>query len=132
MALLDDRDELVMVAAFGTIDDAARRVRLRKGEGIAGTVAATGRTIYAGDLDYAAPVAPAARSVGTNRLIRSYLCAPLTSRGRVIGVLQVDSDQPHAFTAEDIALFEEIVGEVANSDALREARATLLPSRDPS
>ena len=116
-------DELEIVAAFGQIDDVARRVRLRRGEGIAGAVAATGRAIYNPDLDLPSQTATAAsRTVGTNRLIRSYLCAPLTSAGKVIGVMQIDSGRPNAFAPEDVGLFESVAAALSDSDALRSWR----------
>jgi putative methionine-R-sulfoxide reductase with GAF domain len=118
-------DELEIAAAFGQIDEAARRVKLRRGQGIAGNVVATGRTIYNPDLDAQRPVAAAAasRSVGTNRLIRSYLCAPLLSGGRVIGVMEIDSDRPNAFGPDDIASFELVAQALSRSEALRSWRS---------
>jgi putative methionine-R-sulfoxide reductase with GAF domain len=114
-------DELEIVAAFGQIDEAARRVKLRRGQGIAGNVVATGRTIYSPDLDAQRPVgaAAASRNVGTNRLIRSYLCAPLLSAGQVIGVMEIDSDQPDAFSPADVALFDSVAQALSLSDALQ-------------
>ena len=119
-------DELEIVAAFGQIDEAARRVKLRRGEGIAGTVVATGRLIYVPDLDapQSGGAVAASRHVGTNRLIRSYLCAPLAVRGEVIGVIEVDSDRPNAFGPDDIALFESVAAALSGSEALRAWQAT--------
>jgi GAF domain-containing protein len=119
IARLNDADELEIVAAFGQIDEAARKVKLRRGEGIAGNVVATGRPIYSPDLDRPAPVgaAAASRSVGTNRLIRSYLCAPLKLGERVIGVMQIDSERPDAFSPDDIALFETVAATLSGSGA---------------
>ncbi len=117
IARLDVHDELELVAAFGQIDDAARRVKLRRGEGIAGNVVATGRTIYNPDLDRPAPagVAAANRSVGTNRLIRSYLCSPLKVGDRVVGVMQIDSERADAFSEANVALFESVAATLATS-----------------
>lgn len=117
-------DELEIVAAFGQIDDAARRVKLRRGEGIAGNVVATGRMIYNPDLDANLPVgaAAASRNVGTNRLIRSFLCAPLASDGEVIGVMEIDSERPNAFGPDDVALFGSVAEALSRSDALRSWR----------
>lgn len=120
IARLNAADELEIVAAFGQIDEAARKVKLRRGEGIAGNVVATGRTIYSPDLDRPAPVgaAAASRAVGTNRLIRSYLCAPLKTGDRVIGVMQIDSERPAAFEPDDVALFESVAQTLSVSGAL--------------
>lgn len=56
--------------------------------------------------------------MGTNRLIRSYVCAPLTAAGRVVGVIQIDSDRPDAFDAEAVALFEHVARSLSASGAL--------------
>lgn len=119
IAQLNAADELEIVAAFGQIDEAARKVKLRRGEGIAGNVVATGRTIYSPDLDRPAPVgaSAASRSIGTNRLIRSYLCSPLKTGDRVIGVMQIDSERPDAFSAADVALFESVAATLSASGA---------------
>lgn len=120
IARLNAADELEIVAAFGQIDEAARKVRLARGQGIAGTVVATGKSIYRPDLDIAVPDgAPVAgRAVGTNRLIRSYLCAPLIADGKAVGVIQIDSDRPDAFDAEAVALFEHVARALSASGAL--------------
>lgn len=121
IARLNASDELEIVAAFGQIDEAARKVKLRRGEGIAGTVVATGRMIYNPDLDVRLPAlaAAAGRNVGTNRLIRSFLCAPLVSDGVVIGVMEIDSERPNAFAPEDVALFGAVAEALSRSNALR-------------
>ena len=69
---------------------------------------------------------PAARDVGTNRLIRSYIAVPLRTGGRVLGSLNVESDQPNAFTYEDVDLLEavatQIGGPIASTRLYREAQ----------
>ena len=118
IARLNSADELEIVAAFGQLDEAARKVKLRRGEGIAGSVVATGRAVYNPDLDRPATVAAVGRSTGTNRLIRSYACAPLKNGERVIGVMQIDSDRAEAFTPDDVALFESVASALSLSGAL--------------
>lgn len=120
IARLTRADELEIVAAFGQLDEAARKVKLRRGQGIAGNVVATARTIYNADLDVRSPagVAAASRNVGTNRLIRSYLCSPLLTGEQVIGVMQIDSDRPNAFGPDAVALFESVAIALSRSDAL--------------
>lgn len=120
IARLTRADELEIVAAFGQLDEAARKVKLRRGEGIAGNVVASAGTIYNPDLDAPAPAgtAAASRNVGTNRLIRSYLCSPLLAAGQVIGIMQIDSDRPNAFGPDDVALFESVAIALSRSGAL--------------
>ncbi|HUQ17738.1 MAG TPA: ATP-binding protein [Candidatus Saccharimonadales bacterium] len=104
-----DADGLLAIrVAVGVIDDAALAVRLRPGEGIVGTVFSTGRSFRTGDLDAESRVAPAARSVGTNRLMRSFLCVPLTPQGTIVGILEIDSASVDAFSPEDQELLETV------------------------
>ncbi len=108
---------LFLAAARGIVDAAAWNVRLPVGTGIAGWVAANGRSYRSGDLDGAGAVRPAARDVGTNALIRSYLAVPLMAYGETLGILQIDSSEPNAFTDDDQTLLEEIAAVVGEATA---------------
>jgi signal transduction histidine kinase len=112
IALLNEQRELQIVAAVGRIDDAARSVRLKVGEGICGWVVKEGLPFLSNDVRHETRVAPAARDTGTNRLIRSYIAVPLRTGGQVIGVLTVESDQLNAFTYEDVDLLEAVAAQV--------------------
>ncbi len=110
IAFPGDDGRLGIAVAAGGIDDAARAVRIAPGQGVVGTVFATGRAFRTGDLDRETRVRPMARAVGTNRLMRSYLCVPLASGGEVFGVLQIDSAEADAFDEEDQELLETVGG----------------------
>lgn len=112
IALLNERDELEIVAAVGRIDELARQVRLKVGEGICGWVVREGLPFLSNDTWNETRVRPAARHAGTNSLIRSYIAVPLRTGGRVIGVLTVESDQVNAFTYEDVDLLEAVAAQV--------------------
>ncbi len=114
IALIDD-GALGIVAARGVLDPAARDVRLPVGAGIAGWVAAHGQAYRSGDLDAETQIAPAARDVGSNKLIRSYLAVPLISRDQTLGILQIDSAEPFAFSDADQELLEAVAAQVANA-----------------
>lgn len=113
LALPDDDGPLRIRAAVGIVDDAALAVRVAPGVGIVGTVFTSGRSFCSGDLDAERRIAPAARGVGTNRLIRSFLCVPLTHRGRVFGILEIDSSEQDAFSDQDQILVETVARVVA-------------------
>lgn len=108
LAFPDDDGLLAIRVAVGVIDEAALAVRLRPGEGVVGTVFSTGRSFRTGDLDAERRVAPAARAIGTNRLLRSFLCVPLMHQGTVVGILEIDSASEDAFSAEDQELLETV------------------------
>jgi signal transduction histidine kinase len=112
IALLNNQNELETVAAVGAIDQAARGVRLKIGEGIAGWVVERGLPFLCNDVLSEQRVAPAALDVGTNRLVRSYIAVPLRTGGRVLGTLNVESDQPNAFTYEDVDLLEAVAAQI--------------------
>jgi diguanylate cyclase (GGDEF)-like protein/PAS domain S-box-containing protein len=84
---------LVPVAGVGEISAKARP--FRKGEGVAGTVWATGQTIWGNieDLPVAKPVDPP---------IRSGITVPIGDRGVMQGV----SDRPDAFSPDDVRVME--------------------------
>lgn len=99
---------LAIRVAVGVIDEAALAVRLRPGQGIVGTVFATGQSFRTGDLDGESRVTPAARTVGTNQLMRSFLCVALAHQGTVVGALEIDSASVDAFSADDQELLETV------------------------
>ncbi|MFO7169562.1 MAG: GAF domain-containing protein [Chloroflexota bacterium] len=126
IALLNDQNELEIVAAVGRIDEAARNVRLRVGEGICGWVVREGLPFLSNDTWNETRVTPAAHDIGTNQYIRSYIAVPLRTGGRVIGVLTVESDQVNAFTYEDVDLLEavaaQVVGPISSARLYQEAQ----------
>ncbi len=126
ITLLNDQGELEIVATVGEIDDAARRVRLKVGEGICGWVVERGIPFLSNDTTTETRVQPAAHDIGTNRQIRSYIAVPLRTGGRVLGSLSVESDQPNAFTYEDVDLLEavaaQIGGPIASTRLYQEAQ----------
>jgi signal transduction histidine kinase len=124
--LLDQQNELETVAAVGEIDEAARAVRLKVGEGIAGWVVERGIPFLCNDVLAEQRVQPVALNVGTNRRMRSYIAVPLRTGGGVLGSLNVESDQPNAFTYEDVDLLEavaaQIGGPIASTRLYQEAQ----------
>lgn len=126
IALLNDSGELEIVATVGQIDAEARNVRLKIGEGICGWVVERGLPFLSNDTWTETRVQPAARDIGTNQQIRSYIAVPLRTGGRVLGSLSVESDQPNAFTYEDVDLLEavaaQIGGPIASTRLYQEAQ----------
>jgi GAF domain-containing protein len=110
--LLDDNREYAVLSAASS--EAGRlmletRYKLRVGEGLAGLVAQTGESRLAYDTDSDAiqfknPMLPATRSE---------LGLPLKVFNRVIGVLDVQSDQHNAFTEDDIATLQIMADQLA-------------------
>ena len=75
-------------------------LKLPVGTGLSGRVAATGTPVYSPDLDTDARVDPEVRRLGSNQGIRSYFAVPVVASGEIVGVLQIDSEEPAAFSEE--------------------------------
>jgi len=111
-----DRGELWSTVAMG---DGVGEIRVPIGVGIAGTVAATGRTINIPDA-YADPRFSPETDRRTGYTTRSLLAFPLADRsGRVLGVLQLLNKRAGPFLDDD----EEILSALAASAALAVERA---------
>ena len=80
----------------------AADLKLRVGEGITGWTALKGQPVRCGD------VTQHPRYVKVQQNVRSELAVPLVVNGSVRGVLNVDSDRPDAFTADDQELLEAL------------------------
>lgn len=91
---------LEVVAGLGEESD--HKMRLRVGEGIAGSVALTGKAEIVND----APSDP--RYVYSGRRISSIMCAPLRMKDRIIGVINVSSREPMAYSAEDLKVLTSL------------------------
>lgn len=101
--------KLELVISAGLSDEAAEldiRPAL-KGNGIAGYVAATGRSVLCTDSTQDDRFLPCLADA------RSSVCVPLLLNDRVIGVLDAESLTPGAFTEEDLRLAEIFARHVA-------------------
>jgi len=116
VALINDRDELYIAAWEGHLDQAVLDSRLPVGQGILGTVAATGKPLRIDDMDNPPRgLKPANRNLGSNAEMRSMLVAPLRAGGQVIGVIEIDSDRVARWTRDDQAVLERIAGVIAGA-----------------
>ena len=105
---------LTIKAARGLAPEVVTRVKLKLGEGITGSAAKEARTILVPD------VTKEPRYVVGNPNVRSELAVPLFDDGKVIGVIDVDSDVPDNFSEDDRELLQTFAGIAAI--AIRNAR----------
>jgi diguanylate cyclase (GGDEF)-like protein len=108
MMVDEETQELTFEAALGAKSPQASSQRLRMGEGVAGWVAKTGKPTIVND----APNDPRFATKLDNRsrfATRSILCAPLVSRGRTIGVLEIINKREGRFTRADLDLMLTLV-----------------------
>ncbi|MBW3659196.1 MAG: GAF domain-containing protein [Actinobacteria bacterium] len=99
---LVEGDEIRMVAADPPVSGDVLALRVPVGQGLAGRIVATGDAVRSDDLTTDPRVDPAVLGTGSNARSRSYIGVPLVVLGEVIGLLQVDSADPAAFTEEDV------------------------------
>jgi signal transduction histidine kinase len=101
---LVDEGALVAAATDPPMAPEAQTVRIPVGQGVSGTIAATGEPIYIADIAVDERVHPDGRRKGVSAGVRSYFGVPLIAHGGPIGVLQIDAPEVDAFGADVRAL----------------------------
>jgi GAF domain-containing protein len=81
---------------------ATEHVRIPIGQGVCGAAAASGRTELVDD------VTADDRYLACFPSTRSEIVVPISYEGRVVGEIDIDSDQPAAFGPEDQAFLERV------------------------
>ena len=100
-----DGRHLVLHLARGPEEQIAGQVCVPIGEGIAGTIAATRRSLVVDDLDMVEVANPFLKQT-----IRSLMGVPLVVENRLIGVLHAGTVAPRHFTEDDVQLLR-LVGD---------------------
>jgi diguanylate cyclase (GGDEF)-like protein len=104
----EEKQELVFEAALGAKGREVQAIRPKIGEGVAGWVAESGKPAIVNDTSRDPRFSPAV-DAKTSFETRSILCAPLVSRGRTIGVLEILNKKGGAFTRRDLDLVLTLV-----------------------
>ena len=104
-------NELAVIAAVGPRAEVTREMRVRMGEGIAGSVMFDGRPLVVRDVDATGHTpAPAERSYKT----KSFISYPISISGRKVGVLNVtDKAGGGSYDDIDLSLIESIAPQMA-------------------
>jgi L-methionine (R)-S-oxide reductase len=97
---LVEGEELVLGPWQGP--QATEHVRIPIGHGICGAAAASGETELVDD------VTADPRYLACFASTRSEIVVPIAYEGRVVGEIDIDSDEPAAFTGEDRAFLERV------------------------
>jgi GAF domain-containing protein len=119
--LLDDDGWIQMAACDPVAPAHVMTQRIPLASSVAGRVILTEHPVYLPDIESEAEVSgqPSGKRVSTN--VRSYLAVPLVADGRAIGVLQVDSSLPDAWSDAERAMF--LVAAPIVAAAIQNARA---------
>ena len=105
LLLVDERtQELYFDVALG-LGEAAAKVRLKLGQGIAGAVALARKPEVIADVR-ADPRWSATTDAQSGFTTRSILAVPILLKGRLIGVVEAINKRGGAFSAEDVETFE--------------------------
>ena len=107
VVLINPTTGLLEISASQNLPSAATKLKLRVGEGVTGWVARHGKPVRVGD------VTQEPRYVAARRGVKSELAVPLEVNGETRGVINVDSDRPNAFSAEDQELLEQLAVQAA-------------------
>jgi len=102
---LVDGDDLVLGPWKGP--QATDHVRIPIGEGICGAAAASGETEIVDDVN------TDPRYLSCFVSTRSEIVVPISHDGRVVGEIDIDSDEPAAFTEADRAFLERVAERIA-------------------
>lgn len=106
-----ERGDLFLKAVYGRqMDLIPKEMRQKLKEGIIGHAAYFGETLVSGDVD-ADPRYIRKYLIGT----KSELAVPVTFRGEILGVLDVQSDVRDAFTRNDVSILEMLSDMLATS-----------------
>jgi phosphoserine phosphatase RsbU/P len=130
--------QLIATAATGLEEEVRQGVRIPVGRGFAGRIAAEHKPVIIDHVDETTVMNPILTAKG----IRTMLGVPLTSGGRVIGVLHVGSVEPRQFTDDDVQMLQlagERAGFAVQSMMARDERVaatalqrSLVPSALPA
>ena len=122
MLLNEETGKLEVIAALG--QEYQPKINLLPGEGIAGNILQTGIAEIVNDVE------SDPRFVSGYKKVKSLICAPLKTKNAVIGVLNISSEEPVNYTAQDLKLFTAVASQAASAienallheNKLREAR----------
>ena len=104
----EEKQELAFELALGAKGKEVSAFRIKIGEGIAGWVAQTGKPTIVNDTQKDPRFAPRF-DTKTQFNTRSILCAPLISRGRTIGVVEIINKLGGRFTQSDLEVLLTLV-----------------------
>ncbi len=95
--------------SIGHRDEIARNLTIALGEGLVGAAAASRQAVFVGD------VRSDSRYLSALDAVHAELAVPMVARDKLVGVIDVESTRPNAFTEQDRALLTLIATRIAVS-----------------
>jgi phosphoserine phosphatase RsbU/P len=103
----DRRQDLRIRYGVGHREEVIRSLSVKMGEGITGTAAATREPVLVGD------VRNDPRYLNTTDAVRTEMAVPMTARGKLVGVIDLQSTRVDAYTQYDRSLMRLITARVS-------------------
>ncbi len=111
LMMLNDRDELAILAAHGLDQDIVENCRIKVGEYISGMVAKNGQPLLIEDIEQEDKFKDSQRN---HYKTRSFICCPIISKNKLLGVLNInDKKDGTPFTADDFELLKTLANQAA-------------------
>ncbi len=108
--LYSDRSKSLKVRhSIGHRDELVRTLSIKLGEGLSGAAAESRQPVNVGD------VHADERYLSALDAVRSELAVPMIARGRLVGVIDLESTRPDAYAKRDVALLSLIASRVASA-----------------
>lgn len=111
LMLLNDKGELVIRATQTVSEGYTKKQPVKLGEGISGRVAKENKAVAVYDVQ--AEPQYKYKEIAKQENICSYLCVPMNVKGKVIGVLNLYTSEPHKFTKGEIDLLSSVAAQAA-------------------
>ena len=102
-----EEDDLVLRASKTPHPDVIDRLKLRVGQGITGWVAEHRQPVAVGQNAFKDPRFQTFNELPEDRY-EAFLSVPVLSRGKLVGVINLQHRQPHEYSREDIQLISTI------------------------
>ena len=121
LSLVDEKTKTLVLKATQSMSEGYnKKAPLKIGEGIAGKVALENKPMVVYDISKEPEYKY--KDIAKKEGLRSLLCVPLSVKGRIIGVLNNYTSQPHKFTKQEI----DVLTSVANQAAIVIENAELM------
>lgn len=104
IALVGDDGWISFAATDPPATAEAMAAKIRVGDGVSGRIAETGEPVYIADITTHPDVTPERRARSVSAGVVAYFGVPLVTEGHPIGVLQIDSPVPDAWSDDDRVL----------------------------
>ena len=102
-----ENDDLVLRASKNPHPEAVNRIKLKMGQGITGWVAEHGRVVAVNQNASLDPRFQAFNDLPEDRF-QAFLSVPLLSRGRLVGVINLQHRDPHRYSERQVRLLSAV------------------------